>query len=129
MLRAFTVGYLATLREDGAPRIHPVTVTLHEGGLFVFVLANSRRAQDLVRDERYALHAWPHAWTGAAWDDEEFEIEGVALQITVDRRRAELRAAHNDSTGPDDLLFELLIESAHWKSRSAGKQHIRRWPG
>jgi hypothetical protein len=128
MLRAFTLGYLATLREDGAPRVHPITVTLAGGGLWVFVIAGSRRAGDLRRDPRFALHAWPHAWTDDSWDDEEFEIEGRALPINDPRRRKEIADAHNDTAGPADQLFELLIEAAHWKSRRGGRQRIRRWP-
>jgi len=128
LLKAFTVGYLATLREDGAPRVHPVTVTLANGGLYVFVIAGSRRAGDLRRDPRYALHAWPHAWNDDGWDDEEFEVEGLARRIADRSRRQEIVAVHNDTAGADDDLFELLVEAAHWKSRSGGRARVRRWP-
>jgi hypothetical protein len=33
LLRDFTLGYLATLRRDGSPRVHPVTVTIADTGL------------------------------------------------------------------------------------------------
>jgi hypothetical protein len=124
----FTVGYLATLREDGAPRVHPVSLTLAEGALFVFVIAGSRRAQDLRRDPRYALHAFPHAPTDDAWDDEEFEIEGMARLVDDDARRREIASVHTDSAGPTDELFELMVGRAHWKSRAGGRLRIRRWP-
>jgi ribonuclease HI len=129
MFRAFTIGYLASLDERGAPRVHPLSLTLAGSGLYVFVIASSRRATDLRRDPRYALHSFPHSPTPDAWDDEEFEIEGRANEVTDPTRRAEIAAVHNDSAGPDDSLFELRIDRAHWKSRPAGRLRIRRWPG
>jgi Pyridoxamine 5'-phosphate oxidase len=47
MLRTFTLGYLATLRPDGSPRIHPVTVTLAETGVYVYGVASTPKGCDL----------------------------------------------------------------------------------
>jgi ribonuclease HI len=128
LLRAFTVGYLATLRADGSPRIHPISLSLTAGGLYVFVLANSRRAADLDRDPRYALHSWPHAWTDEGWDDEEFEIEGKAKAIAHGAQRAAIADRHTDSVGPADLAYELRVRRAHWKSRQGGRLTVKHWP-
>jgi hypothetical protein len=117
----FTVGYLATLRPDGAPRIHPVTVTVHDGGLYVFTLAGSRKGEDLARDPRYALHAFPRAWSDAGWDDEEFAVGGRATAIDDGLRRARIAAVHNDSVADGDRLFELHVDRAFHKSRVAGR--------
>ena len=81
LLRAFTIGYLATLRADGSPRVHPVTVTLHDGGLYVFPIGGSAKAADLARDPRYALHSFPRAWSDEAWDDEELEADGARMSF------------------------------------------------
>lgn len=128
LFRAFTVGYLATLRDDGAPRVHPISISLTDGGLYVFVIAGSRRADDLARDARYALHSFPHSPADAGWDDEEFEIEGRAEAVTDADLRAAVAAAHTDSAGDADLPFELRVGRAHWKSRPAGRPFVRRWP-
>ncbi|MCA1555037.1 MAG: pyridoxamine 5'-phosphate oxidase family protein, partial [Chloroflexi bacterium] len=51
-----SVAYLATIRPDGAPRVHPVTPIIGEGHLFVFMEPTSPKGKDLQRDNRYALH-------------------------------------------------------------------------
>lgn len=60
--RSNGAALLATVRgADSAPRIHPVTVGIVDGGLFVFLLDSAKR-QDLVEDGRYALQrtrTWP----------------------------------------------------------------------
>jgi hypothetical protein len=50
------VAYRATLREDGAPRVHPITPIIGHGQLFVFMEPTSPKGHDLQRDGRYAIH-------------------------------------------------------------------------
>src|SRR5258705_11532227 len=50
------VAYLATISEDGAPRVHPVVPHIAEGSLFVYMDPASPKVQDLASDQRYALH-------------------------------------------------------------------------
>ncbi len=49
------VAYLATLRPDGSPRVHPVTPIIGEQ-LFLFMEPTSPKGKDLQRDGRYMLH-------------------------------------------------------------------------
>jgi hypothetical protein len=46
------LGYLATVRTDGGPRLHPVYPTIANGGIYVFVLNTSPKLRDLQRDGR-----------------------------------------------------------------------------
>jgi hypothetical protein len=60
---------LATLRRDGAPRISGTECEFEDGELWIGSMWQARKAQDLLRDPRYALHsasADPPAWTGDA---------------------------------------------------------------
>lgn len=50
---------LATLRRDGAPRISGVEVQHSGGQLWVGMMGGSRKADDLLRDPRLALHSVP----------------------------------------------------------------------
>src|SRR3954468_10898295 len=50
------VAYLATIRKDGSPRVHPITPIIGQGHLFVFMEPTSPKGRDLQRDGRYALH-------------------------------------------------------------------------
>ncbi len=50
------LGFLATTREDGAPRVHPICPLLTDDGLYAFIVPGPKR-EDLHRDGRYALHS------------------------------------------------------------------------
>src|SRR5437773_12292681 len=61
LLYQFKVGlaFLATVRQDGAPRLHPVCPVLSNGRLFVLMLPTSSKRYDLLWDGKYALQAFP----------------------------------------------------------------------
>jgi hypothetical protein len=101
------LGFLATTRRDGGPRVHPVCPAIHDGGLYVFVLGASPKRFDLERDGRYALHAYP-----AEADDESFYCSGSARVVgdPVLRQAAESAVVHH--VKPDEVLFELRLERA-----------------
>ena len=52
----FGVGlaFLATVRRDGGPRLHPVCPVLSAERLFVLITPASPKREDLLRDGRYA---------------------------------------------------------------------------
>ena len=56
----FGVGlaFLATVRRDGGPRVHPMCPLIHGGALFAFIVPGPKQG-DLYRDGRYALHSFP----------------------------------------------------------------------
>src|SRR3982751_3616560 len=79
------VAYLATIRKDGSPRVHPVTPIIGQGHLFVFMEPTSPKGHDLQRDGRYALHCSVSDSSGASG---EFFVSGRAKLV----ENAELRA-------------------------------------
>ena len=54
LLYQFGVGlaFLATVRRDGGPRVHPMCPLIHQGGLYGFFVPGPKQA-DLHRDGRY----------------------------------------------------------------------------
>ena len=60
LLYQFGVGlaFLATVRRDGGPRVHPMCPLIHDGGLYAFIVPGPKQA-DLHRDGLYALHSFP----------------------------------------------------------------------
>jgi hypothetical protein len=48
---------IATLRKDGSPRISGVEASFVQGDLWLGMMPNSRKALDLLRDPRMALHS------------------------------------------------------------------------
>ena len=101
------LGYLATVRKDGAPRLHPVCPTLANGGLYLFILNKSPKFHDLVKDGRYALHTFP-----MPEGDDEFYVTGRVTPIDdaeVRRIVYEVYTATGAHTS-DDTLFELSLD-------------------
>ena len=105
--RANGAALLATVRgSETAPRIHPVTVGIVDGGLYVFLLDSAKRA-DLAEDGRFALHA--HQDQAAP---DEFSVRGRARLIGQGDLRD--RVASGWFFGVDDTywLFELRVQTA-----------------
>jgi Pyridoxamine 5'-phosphate oxidase len=130
IFRAFTLAFLATVRGDGGPRIHPVTVTVHDGGLYVFLVHGTPKRRELLRDPRYALHSFP-SFPGGTVDsyvDDELVLFGTARPIRNPDWRAAVAAVHNDTVQERDLLFELDIDRAQHKTRRDGRAVYDRWP-
>jgi hypothetical protein len=103
------VAYLATIRKDGSPRVHPVTPIVGRGRLFLFMEPSSPKGYDLRRDGRYAMHS---AVGGPEGEGGEFLISGHAY-LAEDSASREL-AAKLASYRPADhyVLFELGVDSA-----------------
>jgi hypothetical protein len=103
------LGYLATVRADGGPRVHPVCPHIAEGLLWAFVGAPAPKRRDLLRDPRYALH------TMCPTDvDDEFYMTGRALPCTDADLVARVRAGLPFNSEDDDQPFVLSIERALW---------------
>ena len=101
------LGFLATLRKDGAPRLHPICPTVVDGPLYALIGPTPKRA-DLKRDGRYALHTFP-----ATEVDDEFLVMGRAKFIDdptiADKVRTDLTSRGMTSTN-DEIPFEFGIE-------------------
>lgn len=99
-------GFLVSVRGDSPPRIHPVSVGIVNGGLYVFVLPSAKRT-DLEQDGRFALHAHLDPEVPG-----EFSIRGRAALVEDLAIRSTVAAAW--SFEPDDTyaLFELRILTA-----------------
>jgi hypothetical protein len=104
------LGFLATVRADGGPRVHPFCPIVVEGGLWAYVLRHSPKGADLRRDARFALHAFPPQAV-----DDEFFVRGRAEPFAPsDALRTAIIAAAAPATvgGEDEQLFQLLLERA-----------------
>ena len=107
-LNQFGVGlaFLATVRSDGAPRVHPVCPVLSDGALFVLITPASPKRDDLVRDGRFALQAFPQPKPGS----DEFYVTGRARLVSDTETRARVLRDAKHMANASELLFELLID-------------------
>lgn len=87
---------LATLRQDGSPRISGIEAGFADGELWLGMMPGSRKALDLRRDPRLALHSAsvdppddPTAWPGDA------KLTGRAVEIDDPERLRKLGAGED----------------------------------
>lgn len=100
-LDAHTHKTLATVRRDGSPRISGTETVLVDGELWIGSMWQARKARDLRRDPRFALHSGsddPPDWSGDA------KLAGVAEEITDPER---VRAINGAAASGPSHLFRL----------------------
>jgi pyridoxamine 5'-phosphate oxidase-like protein len=93
---------LATLRRDGSPRISGIETEVVDGELRIGSMWQARKAQDLRRDPRFALHSGsdePDDWGGDA------KLAGVAEEITDPERVRKINGA--EASPEPSHLFRL----------------------
>jgi hypothetical protein len=100
-------AFIATLRKDGAPRLHPISVVISKGHLYVVIPSTSPKCADLTRDGRYAMQAFPPSCNE---EPAEFYLAGRAQRI----QDPVIRKAFTDDTRvaaeANEVLFELFLE-------------------
>jgi hypothetical protein len=107
---------MATLRADGAPRISGTELEVSDGELWLGSMPNARKALDLLRDPRVAIHGPPEdppddakQWLGEA------KVAGRAVDVSEDDE------SHRFRIDIDEVVFthlndegnRLVIESWH----------------
>jgi hypothetical protein len=103
------VAYLATIKKDGSPRVHPVTPIIGGDRLFLFMEPTSPKGHDLRRDGRYALHSSVQDSSG---EGGEFLITGIAQTMEDDETRAVAAGAASYEPADRYVLFELEVDTA-----------------
>jgi hypothetical protein len=118
------VAYLATVRQDGGPRVNPVTPIVGQGRLFLFMEPTSPKGHDLRRDGRYAMHCAVSDSSGASG---EFSIAGRATAIDDPATRALAEQLASYVPAEYYVLFELSVERAASTVYQGGQPVRRRW--
>jgi hypothetical protein len=102
---------LATLRRDGSPRVSGSEVDFRGADLAIGSMAGARKAADLRRDGRFALHANP----GDGIGEGDVKVAGYAVEVTpgdgadgshlfvLDLREAVVTSIHPDG---DRIVIE-----------------------
>jgi hypothetical protein len=102
-------AYLATIREGGAPRVHPVTPIIGGGSLFLFMEPTSPKGKDLRERRWYALHNGVPDQLGSGG---EFFVSGGATLVDGPEERAVAIRASSYEPAPRYILFALGVEEA-----------------
>lgn len=117
------LGYLATVRADGGPRVHPVSPVVTDEGLFCFIVDSPKR-RDLERDGRYALHSFP-----PEENDDEAYLAGRARRVTDAEKVIRLAGTSRAEPRVDWRLFEFTIEVAMLARHAGSAVGASRTPG
>jgi hypothetical protein len=110
---------IATVRSDGSPRISGIETAIRDGELWIGSMWQARKAHDLQRDPRFALHSGsdePQAWKGDA------KLAGVVEEIT-DRERVQEINGDNAPPGPSHL-FRLDLREVSTVGLDDQRKHI-----
>ncbi len=121
------IAYLATIKTDGSPRLHPVTPFIRDGMLFIFTEPSSPKIRDLQRDGRYALHCS----VGGEGPLTEVLVSGNAVVISDPAVRAQAESIASSPVVIDSYyLFEFLVKRVLVVEYDEdGKPVVRRWRG
>jgi hypothetical protein len=134
------LGYLATIRRDGSPRISGNEPLFHGGEVWLGMMWESRKALDLRRDARMALHS---ASIDKDVTEGDARISGRAVEHTSEDEIARARIMFADANGqappPGPMhLFSLDIDELvvvrpendrlvvrSWTSTGGNRRHER----
>jgi hypothetical protein len=78
------LAFLATMRGDGRPRLHPMCPLLCDDGLFGFIVPSPKQ-KDLLRDGAFAMHSFP-----CPENEDAFYLAGTAQPVGGGRLRSKL---------------------------------------
>ena len=111
---------MATVRQDGSPRISGTEVAFGDDGMAIGVMNDAVRLKDLSRGGRIAIHSHPvdpndddpGAWPGEA------KVTGIAVEVSADTLPVE---GHRFLIEPTEVVLtkvgtpadHLVIESWH----------------
>ena len=110
------LGFLATVRPDGGPRVHPICPILTDAALFALIVRGPK-LNDLRRDRRFSLHS---ETSPPPRQDDAFYVAGVPVEVTDQEARKRVDNQFLGERGlaspwpgfAEQVLFELRFDRA-----------------
>jgi hypothetical protein len=124
------VCLVATIRRDGTPRVSPVEPLLLDGDLWLSMLWGSRKARDLLADDRVLVHSIVTSREGLPG---EVKVRGRAVPVDDAVQRDRYREAVAVlGWQPEEPAFHLFVVDIDDVTSvfyvGDGDQHVARWP-
>ncbi len=120
----FAQHILATVSPDGSPRVSGTELFWIRGRLVFGVEPRTRKASDLARDLRVAIHSNPG---DGSMTDGDFKLNGRAVKLTgtdLDRLNGDVMLA------PEAVLYEVRISHVVSTVVEDGDTKVQLWtPG
>jgi hypothetical protein len=118
------VSFMATVRGDGGPRVHPVTPWILDGHLYVRMYTTSPKVADLERDPRFSLHSMMDNDDGVGG---EFALNGRATRVSDVGTITAAYAPIGEFTDRPLALFELGVDDVVITEYRGEDIERRRW--
>ena len=122
------LGLLATLRTDGSPRISGIEPLFALDELWLGMMHGSRKAADLLRDPRLALH---NATEDKQVTNGDARISGRAIEVTDDESFERFNRAFKGETGysppPPYHLFRVDVTELMYLKPGGDHLVIESW--
>jgi hypothetical protein len=119
------VVFHATIRCDGAPRLHPVSPWFGAGLLLVAFRARSPKNDEVALDGRYAMHSAIEAENHEG-EGGEFLVRGLMERVSPDHPGAIARPYE----APYELaVYACAVEEAVGTIYDGDRPVYRRWKG
>jgi hypothetical protein len=134
-LGVFGLVLIGSIRLDGTARLSPVNPHFWEDDLYFSLAASSRKAGDLLRDDRLLVHNVPGHRDGR---DGEYKVRGRAILEpdpgTQSRFANMIKELYGWGPEPGTFrLFRMDVEDVTFidREKSTDQLHpdITRWPG
>jgi hypothetical protein len=121
------MALIGTIRRDGTPRISCIEPCILDGALYLGMLWQSRKALDLLRDPRIAIH---NAVCTNIGNEGELSLRGRVRDVhDPEVRRRYVEAVERTSWKEVDFhLFAVDVESAAVVTYGNGEQSVELWP-
>jgi hypothetical protein len=127
ILSKYGIAYLATLRGNGWPRLHPISPAIVDGKFIIGIILGTPKLRDLDRDGRCVVHALPGP------NDAEICISGVAGKLISDEvERLAKSAPPNVRIGGSTAVFEIDVQQVNYTTYQPGPDSLpvptkKRW--
>jgi hypothetical protein len=100
---------LGTVRADGSPRLTGLEVHFSDGELWLAMMPDSRKADDLRRDSRFSIHSAPDV----SMVDGDAKVSGVTHPVDDEPTRARFAATLPQELPPSGMaLFRADLTDA-----------------
>ncbi len=118
------LGFLATVRADGGPRMHPFCPIFSGERLYGLILDASPKCRDLLRDSRVAIHGFQFPESPRA-----VLLQGRAVHSDEAALVAQVEQSFRDVGGvsADHALFEFRLERVAVTEYPAGVAQQAEW--
>ncbi len=121
---------VVTIRRDGTPRVSPVEPLVLDGDLWLSMMWQSRKATDLLRDDRILAHSITTTRDG---DEGEVKLRGRAVSVDdPDSRARYCDAVSVLGWRPEEPYFHLfrveIADVTFIRHAPNGDQYVAYWP-